>query len=165
MRLHRRFHRLLQRICQEDQGSILVEFAVFLSVTLLILAGIADLGYYIHAKTELENAAAAGALYGTIPTNQMNGTYMQASAVAAAPDLSGVTATPSNFYACTPGGTHVTASTMCTNTENGTAYGTPIMYVEVTTSATVPAVLKWTGIATSLALQGQAIYRIPWVNQ
>ncbi len=149
---------------RNDSGAALVEFAISVSLFTLILAGLADTAYYIHAETELQDAASAGAYYGTIPGNQTNGTYMQASAVAAAPDLTGVSATPIDFYSCTPGGAHVTSATTCNNFVNGTAYGTPIMYVQVTTSATVPAMLKWTGISTSLQLQGFAVYRAPWVQ-
>jgi Flp pilus assembly protein TadG len=153
----------MRKIFREESGSAMVEFAVTVSVFLLVFAGIADVAYYIHAETELQDAASAGAYYGTIPGNQTNGTYMQASATAAAPDLSGVTATPTTYYECTPGGTKVSESTSCTNLVNGTAYGTPIMYVAVTTTANVPALLKWTGLSTSLSLKGYATYRVPWI--
>jgi Flp pilus assembly protein TadG len=152
---------------RDESGAALVEFALSISVFLLLLAGLADFAFYIHYATELQDAAAAGAYYGTIPGNQTNGTYMQASAKAAAPDLgSNIVATPTTFYACTPGGAHVLSTASCTNLVNGTAYGTPIMYVDVKTQVTsIPAILQWTGISSSLTLKGEAIYRVPWVSQ
>jgi hypothetical protein len=41
-------------------------------------------------------------------------------------------------------------------------YGTPIEYVQVKTSATVPTLLAYVGMPSSLALKGSATFRVPW---
>lgn len=135
----------------------MVEFALFASVLVLIFAGIIDYSIYIRDQIELTEAAAAGAGLGAYPGQQENFTAMITIAKAAAPDVSNVQATATNVYSCTPGGAAVASSTTC-------PLGTPLMYVKVTTTGTTPAILVWSGIASSVALQGQAMYRVPWTQ-
>ena len=143
---------------QANSGSVLVEFAIFASMLMLVFSGIVDYSIFLHHQMELTEAAAAGASFGIIPGNQENTAGMKAAAVAAAPDVSGLQVTASYLYTCTPGGSPVSSTSNCSN------YGTPIMYVKVVTSATVPAALRWTGIASSLALGATATYRVPWTR-
>jgi hypothetical protein len=65
--------------------------------------------------------------------------------------------TATDVFTCTPGGAVVTSSTTCTG------YGTPIEYVQVQTSATVPALLVYVGIASTLSLKGSASFRVQWI--
>lgn len=149
----------MKKFLRKESGTALIEFALFVSVFVLVLAGVADYGIYIHHQMELSEAAAAGAAFGTLPGHQKDFTGMQTVAKITASDISGLTVPlPTNIYTCTPGGAVVTNVTTCPN------YGTPIMYVQVTTSATVPAALKWTGISSSLQLGATATYRVPWTK-
>jgi Flp pilus assembly protein TadG len=135
----------------------MIEFALFISVFIVILSGIIDYSVYIRDEMELTEAAAAGAGLGAYPGQQEDFTAMTMIATAAAPDVSNVQATAVNVYTCSPGGAAVTNMTTCSD-------GTPIMYVKVTTTGTVPAVMNWAGMASSLTLQGQAMYRVPWTQ-
>lgn len=135
----------------------MIEFALFISVFIVILSGIIDYSVYIRDEMELTEAAAAGAGLGAYPGQQEDFNAMTMIATAAAPDVSNVQATAVNVYTCSPGGAAVTNMTTCSD-------GTPIMYVKVTTTGTVPAVMNWAGMASSLTLQGQAMYRVPWTQ-
>jgi Flp pilus assembly protein TadG len=143
-----------------ESGQALVEFAVFISIFVLLLSGIVDYSIYIHQEMELCAAAAAGASFGIIPGNQENTAGMITAATHAAPDVKGLTVTATDVYMCTPGGAQVTSGAAC----SGSIASTPIMYVQVTATATVPALLKWAGISSSLQLQGKATYRVPWTS-
>ena len=147
-------------LIRQESGQALIEFALISTLFLLLFAGIVDYGIYIHQQMELNEAAAAAAAYGTIPGNQKATANMQTLALYTAGDVSGMTAASIYFYSCTPGSTHVASTYAC----NSTFDSNPLMYVQVTTNATVPAALKWSGISSSLTLQGQATYRVAWVQ-
>ncbi len=148
-------HRRLLQTIREQSGQAMVEFALFASVLILVFAGIVDYSTYLRDQMELTEAAAAGAGLGAYPGQQQNFPAMVALAKAAAPDINNVQATAVNVYSCTPGSGPVSSGTPCSR-------GTPLMYVKVTTTGTVPAVLAWSGISGSITLQGQATYRVPW---
>lgn len=138
-----------------ESGSVLVEFAVSISVLTLVFMGIADYGLMIQQAMLVTEAAAAGAAYGAIPGNQSNLSGMQTAARNTASGVSGFNVTATNVFTCTPGGASVSSSATCSG------YGTPIEYVQVTTSATVNPLLSWAGISPS-ALTGKASFRVAW---
>jgi len=73
-----------------DRGSVAVEFALVVPVLLLIVFGIIDFGRALNAQIVLTGAAREGVRLAALgDTNAA----VQAAVTAAAPDLSGVTAT------------------------------------------------------------------------
>ena len=145
-------------LVEDEGGQALIEFALFSTLFILLFAGIVDYSVYMHMQTELKECAAAGAGIGASTDNQENTTAMEYLAYFSAPDLaSKITINATYFYTCTQGGAHVTNTTVCTG-----SYTTPLMYVQVTTSAPIPAMLKWSGLPSTLTLQGQATYRVRW---
>jgi Flp pilus assembly protein TadG len=141
---------------RSERGVATVEFALFLPILAFLFIGIVDYALEIQETLQIQEAASAGAAYGVIPGNQENFTGMQTAAANAAPGVSGFSATATNIFTCSPGGATVTSSTSCSG------YGTPIKYVVVSTSATVPALLTYPGIPSSLTLHGSATFRVPW---
>ncbi len=141
---------------RSESGVALIEFALFLPILAFLFVGIVDYALEIQEILQIQEAAAAGAAYGIIPGNQTNLTGMQTAAQKAAADVTGFNATAADVYTCTPGGAAVTSATTCPG------YGTPITYVQVTTTATIPVYLAYPGMPSSLTLHGQAIYRVPW---
>jgi Flp pilus assembly protein TadG len=140
----------------DDRGSALVEFALFLSVIILLLVGVADYSFAIHEAMQVQEAASAGAAWGAIPGNESNTSGMQSAAASAATGVPGFTVNASNLWTCTPGGAAVTSSTLCTG---GVA---PYKYVVVKTSGTVPTPLSFPGISSNKILYGSATFRVPW---
>jgi hypothetical protein len=65
----------------------------------------------------------------------------------------GFTANATDFYTCTPGGTHVTATSSCPT-------GAPFHYVQVTTSLTATNILPYPGTPRTQSISGAAIYRV-----
>ena len=143
---------------REESGSALVEFAVFISVLVLIFLGVADYAFYIKAKMELQDAVASAAAYGSVPGNESNFSGMENVATSQIQGVSNPTVTATNTYACSPGGTSVTAGSLCTGNV------TPYKYVVVTASATVPRSFVYPGIPASLVMTSTASYRVQWTN-
>lgn len=143
------------KLVDAEEGSALIEFAVFLSVMILLLLASVDYAVLIVYKMELQEAATGAAEYGAIPGNESNLTTIQSYARNLAPYVRGVSATATNVWMCTPGGASVAGTASC----NGT---TPYKYVTVTTSASLPRVVVYSGLAASTTLQGFAQIRVPW---
>jgi len=144
------------RVLRDESGVAMVEFALFLPLLAFMFVGIVDYALYEQETLQVQEAATAGAAYGTIPGNVKALTGMQTAAANAASGLTGFAAVATDVFTCTPGGATVTSATTCSG------YGTPIEYVQVSTSATVPAMLAYPGMPASLTLHGQASFRVPW---
>jgi Flp pilus assembly protein TadG len=140
---------------RDESGQAMVEFAVCVSVMVLVFMGIVDYALEIQQAMQVQEAATAGASFGVIPGNEANLAGMQAAATSAAPGVNGFTVTAANLWTCTPGGASVTSTTLCSGE-------TPYKYVVVTTSATVPVTWTYPGIPANLALHGSARFRVPW---
>jgi Flp pilus assembly protein TadG len=140
----------------DERGSALVEFAVFLALLTLFFVGVVDYALEIQQAMQVTEAATAGAEFGAIPGNQKNFSGMRAAATNAASGVNGFAVTAVNVFSCTAGGASVSSGATCSG------YGTPIDYVRVNTSATVPPLLAYIGMPSSLALKGSASFRVPW---
>jgi Flp pilus assembly protein TadG len=139
-----------------ERGGALVEFALCLPMMMIAFAGIIDYGLYIQRAMQVTQAASAGATYGVIVGNQGNLTGMQTAAQNAASGLSGFSATATNVYTCSPGGTPVTSLTTCSG------YGTPIKYVQVQANASFQPLVPMVGLPSPVTLQRKVLFRVPW---
>ncbi len=81
-----------------DRGAVAVEFAIVVPVLLLIVFGIIDFGRAINAQIVLTGAAREGVRLAALGYSSAE---VQARVAAAAPDLTGVTATV--VASCPPG--------------------------------------------------------------
>jgi len=157
---------------ESERGASLVELAVVLPVLGFLLLGVIDFGRAYYLGVEVQNAAEAGALYGTQNMTDITGMQNAATGdmpeVTSAKDVSAYTATATNGCECSDG-TKITPSTQPTVSACPTATqpactlpATVISYVQVTTSATYNTwfnswVIK--GLPTSVKLNGSAKLR------
>jgi Flp pilus assembly protein TadG len=147
------------KILRDASGSVMVELAVCISVFVLIFVGIVNYAFLIEVGIQVQEAAAAGAEYGTIPGNYNDFPGMVAAARASvSSQVLSTMATPVavNVYSCSPGGTVVARTASCYDG------GTPLMFVQVTTSATESVVLHYVGMPSTLTMTGFASYEVPW---
>jgi Flp pilus assembly protein TadG len=143
---------------RDEGGSALVEFAAFLSFLVFSFIGVVDYSMEIQQAMQVQEAAIAGVSFGAVPGNEKNLTGMQAAATRAAPGVHGFAATASDLWTCTPGGASVAYSAICPGN------ATPLLYVVVTTTATVPVLLSYVGMPANLTLHGSSIFRVPWAT-
>lgn len=144
------------KLLGQESGSALVEFSLLLPMLVYLFVGIVDYALETEQTMQIMEAATAGASYGAINGNQKDFAGMQTVARNSAAGVPGFNVVASNVFTCNPQGTPVTSATTCAG------YGTPIEYVKVTTSATIPTLLPFPGLPTSLTLQETASYRVPW---
>jgi len=141
-------------------GQSTVEFAFLLLFSLPPLMLVTtDIARAFYMQAEVENAARAGAQYGSrSPTTAVDTTGISTYAANDAANVSGLTVS-SSTCTCPPSGgslpTGVTAcpSSYCTNSPEST-------YVQVNTSATFTTVVPYPGIPNTYTIQGQAIMQV-----
>ncbi len=147
-----------------EKGQSAVEFGLVLPVLALMLVVVADFARVFFVSVAVNNAARAGAQFGSqTTTDAANPTGMQQAAC----DDYGISVlatcktilnpTASQCTCETPAGS-VTAcstisSTYCSHTSTAT-------YVTVNTSATYSTILNYPGVPHSYTLTGQAIMQV-----
>jgi len=135
-------------------GSALIELALLFTVIMLLLLGVIDFALVIHQSMVVSEAAYAGAQYGAYSGNAANTAMMKTIATNSATGIAGFSATATTWCACSAGGASVSCSSTCTS------YGTPVMYVQVVTTATASLLFQYTGIPLSVPLTGTCILRV-----
>ena len=134
------------------RGIAMVEYALAVPLLLLLLAATLDYGNSLRVAAEVSAAARAGAAFASSSTtNSLNTTGIQAAAVNSAPDVSGMTVTSTRSCQC-PGGAAVSCSGSCT--------GTMLVYVQVSTQASVPAIFSYSALGYSGATAAQVSMRV-----
>lgn len=133
-----------------DCGQALIELSIGLSLLVLIVLGAVEFGQVAYTSIEVANAAKAGVQYGTQDnTTALDGTGIQNAASAAAPNLSGLTATSSNSCVCSDGTSSTCLNTDCPNSHMEDT-------VTVNTSYTLTPIISMPAFPSSFTLKGQA---------
>lgn len=91
-------------ILKRTEGQNLVEFALVLTVLIVILFGVFDLGRVFNAYVVITNAAREGAYYGALHPTLTNEIKLRAIAEA---QNSGITISQSDIFITTTGGSIV----------------------------------------------------------
>ena len=157
-------------IAKSDRAASLIELSVVLPVLGLLLLGVMDFGRAYYLGVEVQNAAEAGALYGTQNVTDITGMQNTATGdmpeVASGKDVSAYSATATNGCECSDGSLVTPSSSPTTNAcpapPTCTAPATVINYVKVTTTATYSAWFhSWVirGLPMSVTLNGSAKLR------
>ena len=135
-----------------NRGQSAVELALVAPFVVLVLVIAADFSRVFYMSIEAANAARAGVQYGAQSTTKASDTSgMQQAALNDAANLSGLTATASNFCECPPSTSHVTcSSTSCSGME---------MYVQVNTSAQFQTLVHYPGVPSTVTLNESALMR------
>jgi Flp pilus assembly protein TadG len=142
---------------RSERGQALVETAVSGFLLILFILGVGEFGKVIYASIEVSNAAMAGVQYGAqSATSATDATGIQNAAQAAAPDLTGLTATSSTACICSSSGTSVVPSACASLT---CATGAVEQVVTVNTQVTVNPIIHLTGMPSSFTLNGQAVQK------
>jgi Flp pilus assembly protein TadG len=138
-----------------ERGGAVIEFALLITVLLLFFLGVVDFSLAISQSMALNAAAQAGARYGASEGYFYNTAAMATAATTAAPSMSGMTVTASNYCTCTAGGTLVNCATTMCNT-----YDLPMQYAQVQTSAAVPLLFHFAGIPLNIQMSATAVMRV-----
>jgi Flp pilus assembly protein TadG len=157
---------MFRRDLRQDQGQAFVELALTLPILIVLLLGAAEIGRLAYASIEVSNAARAGVAFGAQShTSAANPAQIQTAATQDAPDVPGMTATTTNACSCESSVGVMTAAPSCSPTDINTSAGSCpspnriVLYVQVTTTATVNTVFHFPGIPNTVTLHGYASMR------
>lgn len=138
-------------------GQGLVEMAVALPVLILLLLAAADFGRLFYTWIAVNNAARAGAQYGSQTlTNAANTSGMQLAATTDGSNITGLTATASQCTCVTTG----TSVPTCAGSNYNCANAPQATFVEVDTQATFNTIVNYPGIPSSITVRGTAIMQV-----
>ena len=148
-----------QSCLSADGGQSLLELALTLPLLILILLGGAEFARFAWASIETSNAARAGAQYGAqtnITASDTSG--MQTAALNDGVNLSGLSATPNHWCACSSApSTAITCSTALSNCASPAVVWE---YVQVTTTSTIHPLFHWAGLPTTFTATGSDIEEV-----
>jgi Flp pilus assembly protein TadG len=143
-----------RKYARASSGQSMVEFAIAVGVLSLLLVVVADFARVFYESVGLQNAARAGAQYGSqsvITAADVNG--MEAAATLDGANVASLTPTASQ---CTcESGTSVASCPSSYCSANSTA-----TFVEVDTSATFKTIVNYPGVPSSLTLTGKAVMQV-----
>lgn len=160
----------------DTQGGAIVEVALASPLMVLMMLGAFELGRVAHHAIEVENAARAGASYGS--NNSGSSTDFPNIIQAAkndAPDLTNLSATPGSACVCETLDTSTGNATfyptsgtvVCSdplikscNAESATSVQIGIRYVSVSSQATVNSVFHVGSLPTSYNANGYSFMRV-----
>ena len=142
-------HQLLRRLVQSRDGSVILETAIMITVLLLLMFGIVDLGRVLYTENNLVSAAREGARYGATDQNLATDTMAVKDTV--------------RMHFSPFGGTALTTS-MISATPQYDASGVASIIVKIkypfTWITPVPRLIHWTTNASFVdTLHAQAQFR------
>ena len=148
-----------------EAGAAFVELVVALPVLFLLLIGTADFARVFYMSIELTNASRAGAQYGAYSlARSTNTAMMQATAIAAAPNIGGISATASRLCQCADDAGNfspLAGGTTCNTDPPTSCPGLHrVMTVTLNTSGTFRTIAAYAGIPGVLPLSRTATLRV-----
>ncbi|HMG85221.1 MAG TPA: TadE/TadG family type IV pilus assembly protein [Terracidiphilus sp.] len=163
----------MKRRFSDNSGSALVEVALAAPIFLLMVTGAFELGRVAHFAIEVQNAARAGASFGSEPGNATSTGITQAAANDA-PDLGSLTVTPGTACICetlttgnTPTYSPSSGTIACTDPtivactgSSSTVTNRVVSYVTVSTQATINPVFTVKALPGSYTLHGYSEMRV-----
>lgn len=129
-----------------------MEFAILGTLLVTLLAIAMDFSRIFYAAIEVANAASTGVQYGMqSSTKWTDYTGMQNAATTDAANVSGMTATASEFCTCSDGTSVTCGSGGCSSKR---------VYLQVLTTATFNTLGTYPLIPSSVTLNGKAVMRV-----
>ena len=137
-----------------ERGNMLIEFALSSSLLFLIMFGVIDFSRIFSSACAVQGAARGGTQYGMLsPAHYNDFTGMQNAALANAGSPVGMTATASQFCACSIGGAQQSCPATC-----GT--GSPETYIQMSVSLPYTTTFSYPGIPHAINLSGTSVVRV-----
>ncbi|MBI5280497.1 MAG: pilus assembly protein [Candidatus Solibacter usitatus] len=140
---------------RRQKGGAVIEMALLGPILILLTAGAIDIARVMYTGMEAATAARAGVQYGAQSTETSTDyAGMQTTAINAAPNVSGLTATASKICTCSTIG----AGTVACNAACGS--GSLKAYVTVTSRIAFRTVLPYPGVPSSIPVKQTVWMRV-----
>lgn len=135
-------------------GQSALELAIILPVLLLLLLAAADFGRALYVSVAVQNAARAGAQYGSQSViTAADAAGMIATAKKDATEITNLTASASQCTCASPSNVAACPQSYCINSPQAT-------YVEVDTHASFQLIGTYLGITSPVRLSGKAVMQV-----
>ncbi len=152
-------HLTSRALVHDERGSSLIELALILPVLLLMLLGVLDFGLVFRQYMTVIDSVRAAGEYATIYGQQANSNQVQTFATQFGSGIPGYTASAALVCACNPGGGAVSCLSSC-----GGAVTTPLQYMQVTATATLPLIYGVQGFPSTIPVKSIAFIRTPYTQ-
>ena len=138
----------------QERGSAIVELALSVFLLLLVMTGVVEFGRMFYHAAEVANAARAGVQWAVVnPGSPNNLTAMQTAAKNDAVNITGLTATPTEFCECDDGSTVDCTTGTC-------ATGSVRTYVQVVATAPFAMLANYWWMPQSITVGSRAVIRV-----
>jgi Flp pilus assembly protein TadG len=135
-------------------GQALIEFAFIVMVMALLALGVVDFALAIQQGMLVQEAATAGALYGSLDTfNANQPSLSQYAGSVAGVGAKGLTTTVTSYCVCSLGG----AVIFCTNSCSGDK---PQMYVQSTATSSFASMFPYNILPSSFNLSSTVVMEV-----
>lgn len=135
-------------------GNMLIEFALSSSVLFLLMFGLIDFSRVFASASLVRGAARAGSQYGILsPAHYNDFAGMQNAALTDAGNPPTMTATASQFCACSIGGAKVSCPATCSS-------GSPETYIQMNVSMPYGTMFSYPGIPVTTNLSASSVVRV-----
>jgi len=137
-----------------ESGNLLIEFALSSSLLFLIMFGIIDYSRIFASACLVRGAARAGTQYGMLsPAHYNDFSGMQNAALIDAGSPAEMTATASQFCACSIGGVAVSCPATCSS-------GSPETYIQIVVSMPYTTMFSYPGVPSVTNLSATSVVRV-----
>jgi Flp pilus assembly protein TadG len=145
---------MMRGLRRADGGSAIAEMAIVAPLIMLLLLGLVEVGRYAQFSILVGNAARAGVQYGAQNLGTADDTAgMQSATLNDAQNLTGLSATPSQFCRCSDG-----TSSTCQPTDCAASHR--LVYVQVDATGTFQSLLHLPYIPSSQTITSRAVMRV-----
>ena len=135
-------------------GNMLLEFALSSSVLFLLMFGVIDYSRMFSSACAVQGAARAGTQYGMLsPAHYNDFAGMQNAALTDAGSPSGMTATATQYCACSIGGAKQSCPATCSS-------GNPETYIEMDIAMPYYTLFSYPGVPAVTNLKAASIVRV-----
>ena len=152
----------MKNLVHDVTGQSLTEIAIIMPFALILVGGMVDVGRFAYLDIAVAGAARAGVQYGSqsiATANDSSG--MSTAANNEAPNVSGLTITPTTRYCkCSNGSScslQVSNGTSSWSCDNG---ATALFYVKVIASASLSPLIHYPGLPSSITVTRTAVMQI-----
>lgn len=148
-----------RQFVRDEHGSSFIELSLILPILLLMLLGVVDFGLVFDQYMTVIDSIRASAEYATIYGQRANSGQVEALAQQFASGIPGYSVSASLACVCNPGGGGVSCTSSC-----GGAVTTPLQYMQITATATLPLLYGVRGFPTNIPVTSTAFIRTPYTQ-
>ena len=150
----------MKSIFRREDGNALIESAIFMPVTILMLLAVLDFGLVLNQDLRVADSARSAAVSASDRYYATDTSVLQAVGTYSTYGIPNYKVAVLNYCTCANG----TGTASCADHTSCGGYGIPNQYVKITATATLPLIFKVSSFPASINVQSVAIARTAWTG-